>query len=222
MSLLLLCYACDEGEASGLTVTEAAAGNAVVSTARTRLLLADPADEEALLSLTSIYTDLTTLVTDGGAVGVVSSAGSLVSKGSLPACVAIDDGVVRYDDCDISNGTIDGTITVVDDEITFDLVIAVVATGVEGSLSVSMQGSILLTATTLSGGLRYVTTLGGLPDFPDGLRLFLDAEYREVVLDEVQCPISGSLTAEQRGPDADTGVQEAVFGPVCMDVRIVD
>lgn len=218
-AVLLLCYACNEEEGSGLSVTEAAAGNAVVSTARIRFLLDDPANEEALISLTRIYTDLTTLATNGGEVGVI---GSLVPKGTLEDCVVVSDTVIRYDGCDVSNGTFDGTIEVMGDEITFDLVISVVATGAEGSLIVAMQGSILLTATTLSGELRYTTTIGGLPDFPGGLDLTLDANYVGVTLDDVQCPLSGSLEAEQRGPDADTGVREAVFGPSCEDVRIVE
>ncbi|MEM8610267.1 MAG: hypothetical protein AAGF92_24470 [Myxococcota bacterium] len=218
-TLLLLCYGCNDEEGSGLTVTEAAAGNAVVSTARTELLVDDPRSVDALISLSRIYTDLTTLATDAGEVGVVGIA---LTKGTLGDCVVVTDSVIRYDDCPVSNGTIDGTITVDGDELSFDLDIAVVDSGDNASLVVSMEGPVTVTETSLYGSLNYETVIEGLPDFPDGFRLSLEADYVDIGIDDVECPLSGSLRAEQRGLDSNTGVREAIFGPSCGDVRIVE
>ena len=222
--LPVVCYGCRDDAAEGLSITEAAAGNAVVSTARLEQLVEDPRDVEALLSVTRIYTDLTTLATDGGQISVVANS---VSKGvsepdPLDDCVSVTEDVIRYSDCPVSNGTFDGTITSIEDTLTFDLTIAVRSTGADGSLVVLMRGPIERAGSRLEGELNYETTITGIADFPDGLRLALEARYLRIGLDEVDCPLSGSLVVEQVGGGVDPGAREAVFGPVCGDVRLTE
>ncbi|MGB5811665.1 MAG: hypothetical protein WBG86_14100 [Polyangiales bacterium] len=217
-TLLFVCYGCSEQGGPELTATEAAAGNAVVLTANLDTLVEEPRNEEALISMTRIFGDLTTVANAEGA-GVFEPVAS--RKAPLSTCVTEYGALIVYNDCSVSNGTIDGTILAFEDEIRFDLSISVEGAA-EGSLEVLMEGSVEITESLLEGSLLYTTIIRGLEEFPDGLRLTLDAAYLGIELDRVKCPLAGTLQVEQRGPDANTGLKEAFFGPDCTDVTLAD
>ncbi|MEM7135894.1 MAG: hypothetical protein AAF500_04900 [Myxococcota bacterium] len=221
-TLLLLCYACDQEDLpTGISDVEAAAGNAVVSTARLDQLVANPRDVDQIVSLTRIYTDLTTFANAGGQLGAFAA----VSKGTdddLGDCVTETPSLITYDRCLVSNGQIDGTIAVDRDTLTLDLEVSLVGGQGTGSLEVAMAGTVTIAPASLGGRLTFVTALFGLDEFPDGLRLILVADYLDIGLDEIQCPLEGILRVEQEGPDADTGPQRALFGPICGEVQILD
>ena len=106
------------------------------------------------------------------------------------------------------------------DDIDFDLTIRAMGTGGAGSLTVAMRGRVSLTAQSLEGSLVYDTVIEGLAQFPDGLDSTLEVEYRDIALDEVQCPLSGVLTVAQTIAGESTSVVEAAFGPACLQVDL--
>lgn len=218
-ALLLVCYGCTGEEISGLSSLEAAAKNAVESTANLDLLVEDPADPEALFSLTRIYADLSA-VANASRDGAAFFVNPLTQKAPLDQCITQDGPVITYDDCTLRNGTIGGTITSSGDELDFDLRIAAEGVGGAGSLAVRMRGGVVLTDTSLAGSLAYETIILGLEDYPDGLSFTMDADYIGIALDDVQCPLSGSLVVGQEFPDDTTAPVEAVFGPLCEDVSL--
>ncbi|MEM7434115.1 MAG: hypothetical protein AAF436_03115 [Myxococcota bacterium] len=221
-TLLALCYGCDQEDVpTGLSDVEAAAGNAVVSTARLDQLVANPRDVDQILSLTRIYTDLTTFANAGGQPGVFAAT-TKGTDGDLGDCVTETPSLILYDRCLVSNGQIDGTIAVDGDAVTLNLEVSLVGGQGTGSLDVLMDGTVTIAPESLGGRLTFVTAIGGLDEFPDGLRLVLVADYLDLALDDIQCPLEGTLRVEQEGPDADTGPRRADFGPDCGEVRILD
>ena len=219
MQLLLLCYSCADTKNGGLTIPEAAAGNAVVSTARLDALVEHPDDPDLLADMTTIYGSLSTLAnTDRQDTELLEA--SLVHKSPLPECVVERPTVVVYEDCTLANGTIEGTMSSSGDDIDFDLTIRAIGTGGAGSLTVAMRGRVSLTAQSLEGSLVYDTVIEGLAQFPDGLDSTLEVEYRDIALDEVQCPLSGVLAVAQTIAGESTSVVEAAFGPACLQVEL--
>lgn len=220
-AVLFLCYGCPSEESGSLSAVAASAGNAVVSTARLNALVANPRDPEALISMTRIYTDLSAVANaKGDGAGLFTTL--TARKASLEVCVTEQGSVIAYDDCTVSNGIIDGTVTSSGDGIDFDLAIIAQGTGGEGRLSVLMDGGITLTERSLTGLLTYDTIIEGVDEYPDGLSLMIQADYVDITLDEVQCPLSGSLLVEQEVLGVSTGIVETVFGPNCGDVRVLE
>lgn len=218
-ALLLVCYGCADQENEGLSAAAASAGNAVVSTARLDGLVENPQDPDALLSMTRIYTDLSA-VANAGQDGAGVFTDFLTQKALLEDCVTDDGPVITYDNCSLSNGTIDGTLSSSGDEIDFDLMISVQGTDGAGSLAVRMSGGITLTESSLGGSLTYDTLIQGVDQYPDGLSFTIYADYVDITLNEMQCPLSGSLWVDQVFLGASTGTEEAVFGPSCGDVHL--
>ncbi|MDH3200557.1 MAG: hypothetical protein OEM15_06655 [Myxococcales bacterium] len=218
-ALLVVCYGCADQNNVGLSSAAASAGNAVVSTARLDSLVEDPSDPDALISMTRIYSDLSAAA-NAGQDGAGVFIDFLTQKASLDECVTEDGSLITYDDCSVSNGTIDGTFSSSGDEIDFDLSISVFGTGGTGSLTVHMYRAIVLTRTSLAGSLTYDTTIEGVDQYPGGLSFTIHADYVDITFDDVQCPLSGALRVEQVIPGESTTALEAVFGPSCGDVRL--
>jgi hypothetical protein len=218
-ALFLVCYGCRNQENEGLSAVAASAGKAVVSTARLKGLVENPTDSDALISMTRIYTDLSAVANAGrGGAGVFTDF--LTQKAPLDECVTMDGSVITYDNCSVSNGTIDGTLSSNGDEIDIDLMTSVQGAGAVGSLIVHMHGGIAVTATSLGGSLTYDTVIQGVDGYPDGLSFTIFADYIDITLDEVECPLSGFLVVEQEFLGESTGVVEGTFGPACGDVRL--
>jgi len=216
-ALALVCYGCADQESVGLSSAAASSGSAVVLTARLDTLVGNPNDPDALLSMTRIYADLSAAA-NAGPNGVFIDF--LTQKAPLDECVTENGSLITYDNCSVSNGTIDGTLSSSGDDIDFDLSIGVLGTGGTGSLTVHMYRGITLTETSLTGSLTYDTIIEGVDQYPDGLSFTIHADYVDIILDDVQCPLSGALRVEQVIPGESTGTIEAVFGPSCGDVRI--
>jgi len=218
-ALFLVCYGCTDQESGGLSGVTASAGTAVVLTARLDSLVSNPQDPEALTSMTRIYTHLSA-VANAGQDGAGVFTDFLTQKAPLEECVTRDGLLIAYDNCTVSSGTIDGTLSSSDDEIDFDLFIRAEGTGGVGSLEVHMHGKITLTETSLGGSLIYDTIIEGVDQYPDGLSFTIYADYVGIALDDDQCPLSGSLLVDQEFLEASTGVVEATFGPSCGDVGL--
>ena len=218
-ALFLVCYGCTDQESGGLSGVTASAGTAVVLTARLDGLVENPRDSETLISMTRIYTHLST-VANAGRDGAGVFTDFLTQKAPLEECVTKDGPLITYDNCTVSSGTIDGTLSSSGDEIDFDLWIRAEGVGGVGSLSVHMDGGITLTDTSLEGSLTYDTIIEGVDQYPDGLSFTIYADYVGIALDEVQCPLSGSLLVDQEFLGESTGIVEAIFGPSCGDVRL--
>ncbi len=218
-ALLLVCYGCADPQSAGLSSAAASAGNAVVATARLDTLVENPDDPDALIAMTRIYADLSAAanaVQEGTGVFV----DFLTQKASLDECVSENGPVITYDDCSVSNGTIDGALSSSGDEIDFDLSIQVLGGGGRGSLMIRMRGAILLSNTSLAGSLTYDTVIEGVDQYPEGLSFTIYADYIDIMLDDLQCPLSGVVLVEQVIPGESTSIVEALFGPNCGDVRI--
>ena len=218
-ALLLVCYGCADQENMRLSSAAASAGNAVVSTARLDTLVENPSDPDALISMTRIYADLSAAA-NAGQDGAGVFIDFLTQKASLDECVTDDGSLITYNDCSVSNGTINGTLSSSGDEIDFDLSISVLGAGGSGSLTVHMYRAITLTETSLTGSLTYDTIIEGVDQYPDGLSFTIRADYLDITFDDVPCPLSGALLVEQVIPGESTGTVEAVFGPACGDVRV--
>ncbi len=218
-ALLLVCYGCADQESVGRSAVAASAGKAVVSTARLDGLFEDPANSESLISMTRIYADLSA-VANAGRDGAGVFINLLTQKAPLDECVTEDGSVITYDNCSVSNGTIDGTLSSNGDDIDIDLTISAQGAGGVGSLIVHMHGGITVTATSLGGSLTYDTVIQGVDQYPDGLSFTIVADYIDITLDEVECPLSGFLLVEQEFLGVSTGIVEGTFGPACGDVRL--
>ncbi|MDH3625585.1 MAG: hypothetical protein OEQ49_17095 [Myxococcales bacterium] len=218
-ALLLVCYGCADQEPSGVSSAAASAGNAVVSTARLDTLIENPSDPDALIAMTRIYSELSA-VANAGQDGAGVFIEFLRQKASLEECVAEEGSLITYDNCSVSNGTIDGTLSSSGDDIDFDLSIGVIGSGGTGSLTVHMHRGITLSEALLTGSITYDTTIEGVARYPDGLLFTIHADYVDITLDDVQCPLSGTLRVEQVIREESTGALEAVFGPSCGDVRL--
>ena len=183
------------------------------------MLLARVIDSSSLISMTRIYTDLIA-VANVGQDGAGVFTDPLTQKAPLDECVTVNGPLITYDNCTVSNGTIDGTLSSSGDEIDIDLMISAQGAGAGGSLIVHMHGGITVTATSLGGSLTYDTVIQGVDQYPDGLSFTIVAHYVDITLGEAECPLSGSLLVEQEFLEESTGVVEGTFGPSCGDVRL--
>ena len=218
-ALLLVCYGCADPQSAGLSSAAASAGNAVVATARLGTLVENPDDPDALIAMTRIYADLSA-VANAGQEGTGVFLDFPAQKASLDECVRENGPVITYDDCSVSNGIIDGALSSTGDKIDFDLSIQVLGGGGSGSLMVRMRGGILLSNTSLMGALTYDTVIEGVDQYPEGLSFTIHADYVDIMVDDLQCPVSGALLVQQAIPEESTSIVEALFGPDCGDVRI--
>ena len=184
-AVLLVCYGCADQESVELSAVAVSSGNAVVSTARLGVLVDNPTDPDALISMTRIYADLSAAANAAGD-GAGVFVDFLAQKAPLDECVITNGSLITYDDCTVSNGTIDGTLSSRGDEIAFNFVVGVLGTGRMGSLIVHMDGAITLTDRTLTGSLTYDTLIEGVDQYPDGLAFAIHADYIDITIDDAR------------------------------------
>jgi len=216
-AVVFACYGCGQEDAQALSSGAASAGNAVVLTAMLDTLIADPADADALVSMTRIYTELSAVASSGVEVPL-SWRG--VTKAPLDQCVTQEDSRITYAECSLRNGRLDGTIASAGDDLELDLTTRVQGAGASGSLEVRMRGSLVLSERSLCGELRYDTVIGGLDEFPSGLAVELHARYVDIALDGQGCPLGGTLEVVQETLGGSM-LATVGFGPRCGQARVL-
>ncbi|MBT8494615.1 MAG: hypothetical protein KJO07_16285 [Deltaproteobacteria bacterium] len=219
--VLTLAVACggDDGDGGGSygdpipnAQAEAAGTMSVDGAADLTGLGANPADDGAVGQSFAVYGHLSQMasIKQSNAVPTALTGGEGTRNAEFPGCVSSNGNTATYTDCDSGDATINGTVTGSETNVDIDLTIDT------SQATIDMDGDLDFSATSLSGYLKYTTSIEAAGMSIDTV---YDGQY-DVTLDGQGCAVGGQVEVHYTvsgGAGIDVWAK-AEFGPNCGDV----
>lgn len=229
---------CGDDGGSGGGGAEAAASRSVTSAKNIKGAESDPSGDSALAGMNALQGDLQVIVRQQQLEDLQTRSGALTRASALSAdCVSQSGGVTTYTDCVVKPTTMNGTVTVNGDAVSFNITgdidpdayngpLKDVAAGGAGikitieGISFTESGSLTVSSSAIEGTVNINISLTLNTDFPGiGPQTStqdtpIKADF-DVDLDASGCAVGGTLTVTSEQTTA-----TVEYGPACGAVTL--
>ena len=205
---LFVIAGCESDSSGGSSGGEAAAKASADQSTKTALsmdvLKTDMGSEAGLGAALQLSTDIQAASNAMQADNALGAAASALEAYEAPldaACVTQSGGSATYNNCQLSGGSIDGSITVNGDQITLDLTITASSSagGASAGATITETGSLTITDSNITGTLNVTTQINttvpgaaAVPGMPTSVTVQITAEYQNVQIQN-GCAVGGSI-----------------------------